>query len=373
MNRNLRAVVSVTAGMLLLAGCGSSATGSSSTSGGSTQVVADAQNAVTKAMAARTAADSALPTDGPKAVPNKKLISIVCAASIEGCRAISDSQVAAAKAIGWTASVIDGKGSPQGWNDAMTAAIAAKPDAIALAAILPAAIQGTLQQARDAGIKILCTQCGGSGDSEKLIDVATGDEINAVIGTDMGNYIVANSQGQANVLMWYYPEFGISKIRHDAAKAVLDKCTTCKSQSIQVAISEWGTTLPGRVQSLLQQNPSINWVYSPADETAIDAMNAINAAGLSGKVRVAGGNGNLQALQTIATSNVYVATAGVSYAFDSWAGIDGLNRIVSGQQPVTTHSPVRVIDKSNVSQIPSGNYYSGDVDFRTAYLHIWGK
>lgn len=63
---------------------------------------ADLDAMVKQAMSARTTEESHLPTTGPTAQPGKKMVSIVCAASIEGCRAISDAQVEAAKALGWT-------------------------------------------------------------------------------------------------------------------------------------------------------------------------------------------------------------------------------------------------------------------------------
>jgi ribose transport system substrate-binding protein len=326
---------------------------------------------VAKAMSPRTAAESQLPTSGPKGKPGKSLISIVCAASIEGCRAISDAQVEAAKAIGWNARIIDGLGSPKGWNDAMQAAIESKPDVIALAAVLPSAISESLADAKRAGITVVCTQCGVSP-GQVGIDAADGDEVNAIIGEYLGSYIVAKAGGKANILMWYYPEFAISKLRHDAAKKVfLEKCD-CKTQSIEVKISEWTTTLPDRVQTILLQNPDINWIYSPADETAIDATNGIKAAGLSGKVRVAGGNGNLQALAAIKSDPDYAATAAVSYAFSSWSSIDNANRVLNGEKPVTTRTSVRLVDASNVGEIPKGQYYGGDVDFRSVYKKIWG-
>lgn len=331
----------------------------------------DAAAIMAKAMSPRTAEDSQLPATGPKAQPKKSLISIVCAASIEGCRAISDAQVEAAKAIGWDARIIDGRGSPKGWDDAIEAAIQAKPDVIALAAILPSAVSGSLQNAKNAGITIVCTQCGVRPEDTN-IDAADGDEVNGIIGTYLGNYILAKSDGKANVLMWYYPEFAISKLRHDAAKAVVEAGCDCKVETIEVKISEWTTTLPDRVQTLLLQNPDINWIYSPADETAIDAINGIKAGGKSGSVKVAGGNGNLQALETIKTDPDYVATAAVSYAFSSWASIDNANRILSGEKPVKTTSPVRLIDATNVNEIPKGQYYSGDVDFRSHYKKLWG-
>jgi ribose transport system substrate-binding protein len=333
---------------------------------------ADLDAMVKQAMAARTAEESQLPATGPAAQAGKKLVSIVCASAIEGCRAISDAQVEAAKALGWTTQVIDGRGSVKGWDDAIQSAIQLKPDVIALAAVLPSAVASSLADAKAAGITVVCTQCG-AGPNDTGVDAADGDEVNAIIGDDLGKYIAQKSGGKASVLMWYYPEFGISKLRHDAAKKALAEYCDCKVESIEVKISEWNTTLPERVNALLLQHPDITWIYSPADETAIDAANAIKESGKSGKVHVVGGNGNLQALQAIKTDPDYVATAGVSYAFSSWSSIDNANRILAGQKPVKTKTAVRVIDASNSSVIPAGQYYGGDVDFRSHYKKIWGK
>lgn len=368
--RTLTAAIGLTA--LLLTGC--TAAPSTSSRGGETDpaVVAEAHAFVETAMAPRNAEDSDLPTSGPTAATNKTMVAITCSAAIEGCRAASDAHIEAAAALGWETTLIDGGGSPQGWNDAMESAIALKPDVIALGAILPEAIQGTLQTAKDAGILTLCTQCGGSGTSQELLDASTGDDVNETIGTYLASYIIAKSDGKANVLMWFYPEFGISKVRFDAAKAVFDECAGCTVDTFEVKISEWGTTLPGRIQSLIQQNPNIDWMYSPADETAIDAMNAVEAAGASGSISVVGGNGNIQALETISASTVYIATAGVSYAASSWAGVDNINRLLNGEPLVDSSSAVRLFDNTNVGEIADGEYYSGDVDFRAIYSDLWG-
>lgn len=345
--------------------------GDATAAGGSNQAVDQAKAVVDEAKQERTEADSELPTSSPPAAEGKSLISVVCASAIEGCRAISEGHVEAAEAIGWNARVIDGKGSPKGFNDAIQAAIQAKPDVIALAAILPAAVSDSLEAARDAGIVVVCTQCGAPA-GENGVQASDGDDVNATIGEYLGNYILANGGAESNVLMMFYPEFGISKIRHDAAKAVLEGCSGCTTETIEVKISEWGTTLPDRVQTLLQQDPDISWVYSPADETAIDSVNGIKAAGRDGQVRVAGGNGNLQAFETIKQDPTYAATGAVSYAFSSWASIDNANRLLAGEETVTTKSPVRLVDESNISELPEGEYYSGDIDFRTAFEKLWG-
>lgn len=355
--------------LLSLSACAESSAGPSTTEI-DTGAVERAREFVENAMAPRTPEETALPTDGPPAVPGKKVVAITCSASVEGCRAISNGHVEAAEALGWDVTLIDGKGSAQGWNDAMETAIASRPDVIALGAIPPTAVEGAIERARAAGVLVVCTTCGVTEESADLVDIATGDDVNAVIGEALGNYIVANSQGNANVLMWYYPEFAVSKDRFDAVKAVVEACASCQTETFEVKLSEWGTTLPGRIQSLLSQHPDVNWLYSPADETAIDGMNAVLASGLS-DVRVAGGNGNIQALETIADGEIYVATAATSYAYSSWAAMDNANRLLSGEAAVEVKAAVRVIDKTNVDQIPEGEYYGGDVDFRSAYEEIW--
>ncbi|MBL8581803.1 MAG: hypothetical protein JNL61_06190, partial [Rhizobiaceae bacterium] len=80
-----------------------------------------------------------------------------------------------------------------------------------------------------------------------------------------------------------------------------------------------------------------------------------------------------QALEAIKTDPDYVATAAVSYAFSAWSSIDNANRILAGEKPVKTTTAVRVIDASNSDAIPAGQYYGGDVDFRSHYKTLWGK
>ncbi len=78
-------------------------------------------------------------------------------------------------------------------------------------------------------------------------------------------------------------------------------------------------------------------------------------------------------VDAIKTDPDYVATAAVSYAFSAWSSIDNANRILAGEKPVKTRTAVRVIDASNSSAVPAGQYYGGDVDFREHYKKLWGK
>lgn len=370
------AAVAAVGAALLVAGCGEeeapTPSASSNAPAGSSAAVKAAQEAVTQFTAARSEADAKLPEQSPKPVAGKKLAAVTCGVAVEGCRIISEAHVEAAEALGWETDLIDGKGSAKGWNDGISQALATKPDVLALGAILPSAVADVLAQAEKQGVTVVCSVCGTKV-GEAGIDVVTGDDFNPLIGESVGNYILAEGGEKTNALLIYYPEFAVSKLRHDAAKKVLSSCTGCKTQTIEVKISEWGTTLPQRLQTLLAQNPEVNWIFSPGDATASDALTAIQAAGLNSKVRVGGGNGEKQSFQQVREKTAYGAVGAVSYQLSAWQAIDNANRIQAKEEPVETASPLRLITASNIAAIPEGEYYAGDFDFRAAYKGLWAK
>jgi ribose transport system substrate-binding protein len=301
------------------------------------------------------------------------MVSVSCSIKIEGCRSISDAQIEAAKAMGWKTQQIDGQGSPAGWNTAITQAIGLHPQVLALAAVTPSAVGGALTAAHKAGIVTVCTTCGGES-GVAGVDYDNGDaDISDSVGQYSANYVLAKSGTKADTLILNYPELGGAIVRINAFNKVYKKCTACKSMTINVALSEWGTTLPGRLQTILQQNPGINWIFNPADETAVDSANAIKAAGLTGKVFAIGGNGELQSYQRVREDPSYAAVPGASYQFAGWQAIDGANRLLQKQQPATgVNSPVRLFTQANVSVVTPGQYWTTDTSFRSIYKKLWG-
>lgn len=373
--RGLFAVPIVGIAMLaLLAGCGSSSNDSSSdasASGDGGAAIENAKAAAAKAEEPKSAADSKMPDASPPAKQGVKLAAVTCGVAVEGCRIASEAHIEAAKAMGWDTELIDGKGTPKGWNDGIVAALQTNPDVLALGAILPSAVGDALAQAEKDGVTVICSVCGVT-EGDQSVQVATGDDFNAPLGDAVGNYILAQGGEDVNALMLIYPEFAVSKLRHDAAKKVLDTCESCTSETLEVKISEWGTTLPERLQGVLQQNPDINWIFSPGDATALDSINAITAIGKDQDIKIAGGNGEEQSFQAVRDGGPYVAIGAVPYQLAGWQAVDGANRILNGDDPVPAASPVRLVTQSNIDEIPVGEYYGADFDFRAEYEKLWG-
>jgi ribose transport system substrate-binding protein len=335
-------------------------------------IVSKAKAAVIADEASWTAAKIGFPKTSPPAAKHVFLVSVSCGLQIEGCRSISDAQIQAGKAIGWKTQQIDGAGSPAGWNTAISQAIGLHPQVLAFGGGAPSAVGGLLKEANAKGIVVLCTTCGGQSGVDG-VSYDNGDaDISDKVGAYSANYVLSKAGTHADTLILNYPELGGAIIRVNAFKHVYAKCTTCKSMQINVSTSEWGTTLPGKLETILQQNPKINWIFNPADETAIDSANAIRAAGLVGKVFAIGGNGELQSYQRVRQDPTYAAVPGASYYFAGWQAIDGANRILHHQKPVAVNQPVRLFTKANVSAVPVGQYWSTDVNFRGIYQKLWG-
>lgn len=104
------------------------------------------------------------PKTSAKAPEHKKVIAIACATVAPFCANVAQGTVEAAKALGWDASYIDGKGSVQGFVQAFETAINQKPDAIVTMAIPESIVATYIAKAHAAGIKVI----GASAIPEKV-------------------------------------------------------------------------------------------------------------------------------------------------------------------------------------------------------------
>ncbi|MBV9750405.1 MAG: hypothetical protein JO157_16490, partial [Acetobacteraceae bacterium] len=85
------------------------------------------------------------PTSAPKPKPGMKIVYLSGDENNDICRLYGVFMGEAASHIGWTVTVIDGKGTPTGWNDGMRQAVALKPNGIAMCADA-ASLQGPIKE-----------------------------------------------------------------------------------------------------------------------------------------------------------------------------------------------------------------------------------
>lgn len=185
-----------------IAACGSSdsstaTAGSTATTGdGGGGVSAAVSETVKKAMAPQT--EFTGPTEPVAAESGKKIVAITCSSQGYGCVQGAKGVEEAGKELGWSVTVVDGKGDPSVWNEAIRQAIVSKADGIVLLAVDPKLVADGLSRAKAAGIPVIETFVpkfsGVQADGYVTTDHVEGGQI-------LADWITQDSGGSGQVLM----------------------------------------------------------------------------------------------------------------------------------------------------------------------------
>ncbi len=349
-----------------LAGC-QSQTSEGSGGGTDSSVLSEAAATVKQASAEVT---SGVPESSPPALKRKSVVLIPCAQAGEGCAQPAAGAKAAAEALGWKATVIDGKGTADGQSAAILQAISLKPDGIVTFAVDPSSVKGAVERARKAGIKIVAS----SSPPSDLVDFADNPTKAAWVKTGeiAADLVISKSEGRAKVALLTDKEFAAVNQRTDAFAARIGKCGGCELVGTSnFNFSELGTGVPQLAQQIARRNPGLNAVYVPYDAAVPPVLQGLKAVGAT-DVMVISGDGTSQAIQCIREKCGQTATVAFALDWIGWADIDAMNRLLQGKDPAPAAEqvPVKLITAENVPAQPGT--WNGDLDFRPKYRQLWG-
>ncbi len=190
--------------------------------------------------------------------------------------------------------------------------------------------------------------------------------------------IISDSNGAAKIL--YVGVTDSPETEEEAAYAksfVQQNCPGCTFTEVNyntAAISK----LPSQISAALISNPSTTYVACETDLCAPNAVEGIQTAGYTNKVKLTSANGNLDSLQRIKAGDIQFSDAGVSSTYFGWQFADGMLRMLTGSAPVSTVTVVRVFDKSNVGSLTltpaayqTNDWYGSDA-YEQTFLSAWG-
>jgi ribose transport system substrate-binding protein len=347
-----------------VAACGG---GSHAATGGGTTAASSAVDAdVAKAMAPLQAFPG--PTAPVKAPAGKKIVAITCSSQGYGCVQGAAGVQAAGRTLGWTVTVVDGKGDPSAWNAAVEQAVVQKADGIVLLAINPALVSSALAKAHAAGIPVISALIpklgGAAADGYVSTDHAQGGRI-------LADWIIKDSGGKAHVLMLDEKAFPELVERNTALVGELkSQCPGCTvDTTVEFNIGTMAQSLAGAVTSALQRDPNISYVVAPFDSSGIFAAQGIRQAGKAQSVKLIGAEGDPSGITGVQSGAQAIDLATVS-PWAGWAAMDLLARRFAGAPVEQTALPQRLFDKSNV---PAGKGWTGDVDYAARYRELWGR
>ena len=247
------------------------------------------------------------------------------------------------------------------------------PDAILINGVPRETYEEAAQAAADAGIPIV-TQMGElEGDVvAPFIAVQYRAEQFDTMATATGNWVIADSDGQANAIVVEYAGLPLSQEIAETMQSTIDEnCPDCATKLITAQLADTGTALPGMIVSELQRDPSINYVVlqDAAMATGLDV--ALREADLTGKVSVIGNNVTDQAIQGVLNGD-YTGFMAFSLRAAAFAGIDAVARHLVGDEPQDVPLMNQIFTIDNLPADPTADTWENlPTDLAAQYQALW--
>jgi ribose transport system substrate-binding protein len=351
--------------MLVVAGCGGGSSNSKETGG---SVVSSAEKAVSKAEEVPSA--WAGPSGSPPALKAKKVAILSCSQA-SNCSVDAAAAVTAAKAIGWSATVFDGKGAPATYNSALHSAVDSGYDGIIDVAVPPSLAQEGLRYAKAHNVPVI--NAAEVQSTDPLIAGSVPHQW-AKQGTMLGQWLVADSDGKAGVVIFRDNEFPGIKTRQDEVAKVLNACSGCKVLDeipLTIAQDTNPSTMAQQTQSIIARyGDELTYIASPFGTVDGLIVPPLKAAGRS-DVKVVGYDGNEQESALCHEGSVG-AIAVTLLEWNSWGAIDQLNRVMQDAKPVDENVPA-FLATGKTCPADAAAETLVTFDFQKEYEKLWSE
>lgn len=202
------------------------------------------------------------------------------------CKQIGEGLKEATAALGMRFRAIEAGATPETFQGAAQQAVEYDPDVIVMSSIDASLIEKQLQEMHRKDILVVDAATSeppaGAFDQFWLSPKET-----AAAGDALARYAILNGRGEAKVLYVNQSVFTFGPILAKSIKQVLtNECPSCSYSDIDTLPDEVGTKIPAKVVSELQTDSSINWVVLAYGAMSVGVQEAINAAGLTDRVKI---------------------------------------------------------------------------------------
>jgi ribose transport system substrate-binding protein len=287
----------------------------------------------------------------------------------------------AGEVMGWDVTSFDGKFSPDEYLQGIRQAIADKADAIALYVIDCAPVRAGLQQAREAGIKIVAAQ-GADCDQTKegseplfdgSVDYTQGDfeEWGRALGAAQADWIIAKTDGKAKAIELWETDTFITNAMHEGYVAEMGTCSGCEIVgTVEFLATDFGPKLQEKAEQALLKQPDANAVAVPYDGVMTAGVApAIKSSGRSDQLFVIAGVGLEANIELIRSGGGQDAGYGVSVRWEGYAAMDAVNRLLNGEEPANSGNGIGMFDAEN--GLPDSGQWEPPIDFAAGYEKAW--
>jgi ribose transport system substrate-binding protein len=316
------------------------------------------------------------PTSAPKPASGMKIAYLSGDENNDICRLYGVFMGEAASHIGWTVTVIDGKGTPTGWIDGLRQAIALKPNGVAMCADA-ASLQGPIKEGLERGIAFVGLHAAATPGPHPEINLFFNiSEAPEAIGPLEADVAIDASDGHAHVVVVTHNEYAIAQSKSDATVAEVQKCTGCKLLEVaNFPASAASDRMPALMTGWVQRYGLPLYVTSVGDNDFDFAVPALRSGGIpTDQVKLIGADGNRSAYERIRAGEQYqVVTVAEPFELQAYEAVDQFNRAFNKQPPNDFIQPPFLVTHVN-SDTEGGekDMYFPSNGYKARYLQIWG-
>lgn len=224
-------------------------------------------------------------------------------------------------------------------EDAITQGV----DGIALAPTDPAALAPVVQQALDAGIKVVFIDT--KGENAGVTFIGTNNEVGAGLA---GQYLCDNVEqgGKVAILQGIITQ-STGQARAEGSKAAV---TACGLSLVAEVPAEWDKAKgQAAMEDILTRQPDLKGVFCSNDNMALGAVEAIKNGGLTGKIVVVGFDANPDAAAAILAGDMN-ATVAQAPANMGKFGVENLIKLINGETiPEVIDTGTELVTKDNAA------------------------
>lgn len=361
---------------MALTGCSSDSGSDSSTNIGLSEEAAAALETAYTGVGGTVAIDpiSDIPAD-------ENVYVVSCGEQVPGCSVPAAAVASAAEAIGWKATIADGKLNPEGFATAIRQGVAGGATVIVPIGIGCGVAQAAFQEAVDAGIKII----GGGGPDDcdpKLwtsernwITGQAGPAMWGQFGALQADYVFGKTNGDVNAVVINFTGQVWGQWLTDGFNAELEKLGNKGKvlETVDVSDPEMADgSFVQKITTALLNNPDANALIVPIDSWLTAGLGQAIVQGGNTELIVIGRGGDAAVLDAIRAGGQGVtATVGTAIEWGAWGSIDTAARVLGGGEAADIAESSQVVDADH--NMPASGSYQGSIDWQAAFLKAWGK
>lgn len=275
----------------------------------------------------------------------------------------------------------DGNANPADANNCINQAVSQGTDAIQVDGPKPETVSNAVQAANTAGIPLLVGAAGDASDPVPDEIAGVSSQPFVLSGELAADWIIADSDGQANVLLITTPDVEGSICQQEGFEAEMAAfCPECEVTVEGVTLGNWATDLGQTVSASLSRDPNIDYVFPVFDPMTQFTNPAIQQAGKADSVKVVTVNGNLPFMQELADPDSLIhAMIGLDLNAQGWQQADLALRALTGNPTVElVYPPARVFTKENVADLTldeesanNSSWYGGAGTVDEFFEELW--